>query len=163
MKRFITLFSVIVLTACATAGGPPYEAQPIAKGKAQVVVYRPDAGRIGQANPTAEISGVKSCKLWLNRHFIADIPAGKAILRVRQWDLGTSTFSFDAKAGQRQYIRVEMDSNVITGQVLGGFIGANLAMKPEQGPFLIRKVDMEQGRQEVARTLSTLDKDCQLP
>ncbi len=130
----ILLLSSLILAACA-ATGHSYTSMPISKGEAQLVVYRSPNG--GPA--PIEVNGLRQCKLPRDGYFILNVPAGKTTTLTTHLlgDPDISTYRIQPKAGERHYVRVEINSASVIAGTLAGVIGTMAA--PREGSFVFRE------------------------
>lgn len=116
----------------------------INSGKAQVVVYRPSAFGYGGISGHVEINGMAKCDLKVDGFMIANIQSGQTVIAVDNWQLpGTSKLVFNAKAGQKYYVKVSPNGDKVMAGAFAGYLGtfASEAASEQKGPFVIQAVN----------------------
>lgn len=139
MTKIFLVFGValFVLTACS-ATGPQYHQEPIAKGMAQIVVYRPDVsfGQLGGARLLVHDNVV--CSLKKNTHAILNVQPQPVTLSTRMWDdILTSNYEVNPKAGSRTFVRLTMNEANVYAGAIGGAMGSMAASN--EGAYILRK------------------------
>ncbi len=140
MKRHLVILSVLTLAACATPAGPLYKPEPIKKGQAKLVVYRPKGSILlsGRGAPSIKINGIERCNIDDGRYFSVDIPSGTTTLSTRLiGDIYTSQYALPARAGSTIYVKVLFNEPSVYGQIAAGVIASSALT--QEGTFLFRE------------------------
>lgn len=159
-KFMVALLTMGLLSGCM-ATGAVYQASsipPVKSGKAQVILYRPSALALSGVTGEVEINGVNKCDLGVNGYMVESVDPGHIVVAVDSWQLpGTSKLSFDAKAGQKYYVKVSPNGGKATAGAIAGYIGflASEAASEQKGPFVIEPIAKGQALGDLMDTKAT--------
>lgn len=150
----IIALMALSLSACA-ATGERYSPPTVQSGTAQLIIYRPSAIILGGVSAEVEVSGESKCDLSVSGYMVENISPGKTVVAVDTWQLpGTSKLAFNAKAGNKYYVRVSTNNNKAGLRAMGGII-ASEAFGDQGGPFKVVPVDAATAIKELQETRKT--------
>lgn len=149
MKHILTLFAVLLLTACGTTGPVNLTKlkEPISANKARIVVERDNSLLYLAAAADVRANGVKIASLGRGGSVIHDIQKGKNTLSVSMPTAqGQYVVTFDAKAGELyEFMISPRGSNIMGGYGMGMLGDAiNASVSEQSGYFRIGLKDASQ-------------------
>ena len=142
MKHILTLFAVLLLTACGTTNAVNLSKlnEPIPAAKARIVVERNTSLLYLAGAADVRANGIKIASLGRGGSVIQDVQKGKNTLSVSMPTAqGQYVVTFDAKAGETyEFVVSPRGSNIMGGYGMGMLGDAiNASVSEQSGYFQI--------------------------
>lgn len=142
MKKLLSIFVILLLSACGTTGALDLSKlnEPVPAGKARIVVTRDTSLLYMAGAADVRSNGTKIASLGRGGSVVHDIPKGKNVLAVSTpTAFGQFVVNFDAKAGQTYNFQVSPRSDALLPSAAFGMIGdaINASVSEQSGYFQI--------------------------
>ncbi len=140
MKPAILLPLLLLIAGCATGVTPatptPDNPAPAGSSASQLTVFYPPYA-VG-AGGMVTINGVDTCKIATGKAFTTKISPGIVTIASSEFgEIGTSSLSFTAVAGQAYYVKYSLSQGELWAGTFGSYLGEAIqqATTKHPGPF----------------------------